>query len=75
MSGYPAPLTPRVHSWVDCGRTASGVIEIMRIRDNPRFYRMCNPDTETIVFRGTWKDVLDFAAGKLEGPFANEVRS
>lgn len=71
-TAYPPPPTPRVHAWVSCTRTASGVVEIMRIRDNPKFYRVCDPSTETIVFRGTWRNVIDFAAGDLIGPFMSE---
>lgn len=74
MSDYPAPPTPRVHAWVNCPRTTSGVVEILRVRDSPKFYRVVNPDTETIIFRGTWRDVLDFAAGDLIGPFMDEWR-
>lgn len=69
---YPPPSRPRASCWVYSPRTRSRVVSITRTRNDPKVYRVVDPYVERIVFRGPWRDVLDFAAGELEAPFMNE---
>lgn len=69
---YPPPTRPRASCWVYSPRTRSRVVSIARMYHAPKIHRVVDPDTERIVFRGTWKDCLAFAAGELEAPFMNE---
>lgn len=68
MTEYPAPKRPRALCWVSSPRTRSGVVEIGRKRNDPQRYDVVNPDNETIIFEGTWKEALAFTAGEDTQP-------